>query len=97
MHRLPAAVTMANASASLAELCRAIDAGETEIDLASLAHSDSSAVAVLLAAVRHARGSGRTLRLTGAPTSLQALTTLYGVESLVALSADAPVATARAA
>ena len=83
MYALPAAVTMANASRSLVDLQRAIDGGETEIGLAALAHSDSSAVAVLLAAQRYAGKTGKTLRVTGMPPSLRSLATMYGVDGLI--------------
>ena len=79
----PAAITMVNASASLAGLQRSIDAGESEIDLSAMAHSDSAAVAVLLAALRHAQQAGRSLRFVGTPAALQSLATLYGVEGLI--------------
>ena len=83
MYAVPAAVTMDNASKSLADLCRAIDGGETEIGLQALARSDSSGLAVILAAVRHAQGAGRVLRVSGMPASMQSLARLYGVEGLL--------------
>jgi phospholipid transport system transporter-binding protein len=83
MYAVPAAVTMGNASKSLADLRRAIDGGETEVGLQALAHSDSSALAVILAGVRHAQTTGRVLRVSGMPASLQSLARLYGVEGLL--------------
>jgi phospholipid transport system transporter-binding protein len=74
---------MGNASASLAACVKAIDAGESELVLDGLAHSDSSAVAVLLAALRHAEGAGRPFRVSGMPDSVRSLATLYGVEGLM--------------
>ncbi len=74
---------MSNASKSLADLQRAIDGGETAIGLGALARSDSSALAVLLAAVRHAQRGGKALRVTGMPASMGSLAKLYGVEGLV--------------
>lgn len=83
MYAVPAAITMDNASRSLGDLRRAIDGGETAVGLEALAHSDSSAVAVVLAALRHARASGKTLRFSGMPASLQSLAKLYGVDGLL--------------
>ena len=83
MYRVPAAITMNSASASLAALRTAIDGGESDIALDATEHSDSSAVAVLIAATRHAQVAGRVVRFTGLPASLQSLAKLYGVEALV--------------
>lgn len=84
MYSIPAAITMNTASNSLAELRRAIDGGETEVSLGALAQSDSSALAVVLAAVRHAQSAGRKVRVTGMPPSMLTLAKLYGVEALMA-------------
>ena len=97
MYLQPAAITMVSASASLAGLQRSIDAGESEIDLSAMAHSDSAAVAVLLAALRHAQQAGRSLRFVGAPPSLQSLAKLYGVEGLMGPAAAASPAESPAA
>jgi phospholipid transport system transporter-binding protein len=61
----------------------AVRAGQTEIDLAQLVTVDSSAVAVLLAWQRAARERGAALRFTHPSSSLQTLTRLYDVESLL--------------
>ena len=79
--------TMGSASASLAALRTAIDGGESDIALDATGHSDSSAVAVLLAATRHAQEKGRTVRFTGLPASLHSLAKLYGVEALIGAAA----------
>ncbi len=84
MYRFPAPITMGNASASLADCIVALDGGETEFALDALVRSDSSAVAVLLAATRHAREKKKSLRLTGMPEALTSLATLYGVDALLA-------------
>lgn len=89
MYSVPAAITMDNASSSLGDLRRAIDGGETVIGLASLARSDSSALAVLLAAVRHAQGAGKVLRVSGMPAPMQSLAKLYGVDTLLPTVAPA--------
>jgi phospholipid transport system transporter-binding protein len=74
---------MANAQASLAACTAAIEAGEASLSLDGLAHSDSSAVAVLVAARRSAQQRGRALALTGVPDTVRSLAKLYGVEELV--------------
>lgn len=83
MYRIPAPITMANASASLDALVRAIDGGESEVALDALAHSDSSAVAVLLVGLRRAHAAGRTIRFSAAPPSVRSLARLYGVDTLL--------------
>ncbi len=83
MYRVPAAITMNSASASLAALRTAIDAGESDVALEATEHSDSSAVAVLIAATRYAEAAGRIVRFTGLPASLHSLAKLYGVEALI--------------
>ena len=89
MYSFPAPITMGNASASLADCIRAIDGGETEFALDGLGRSDSSAVAVLLAAARHAREKGATtrdrpLRFSGMSEAVASLAKLYGVDALLA-------------
>ena len=83
MYAVDAAIVMGNASRALDAMCRAIDGGETEIGLAAAAHSDSSAVAVLLAAMRHGQATGKVVRFSDLPASMRSLATLYGVEGLV--------------
>jgi phospholipid transport system transporter-binding protein len=83
-YRFAAPITMDNAQASLAACVAAIDAGESDFALDGLAHSDSSAVAVLIAARRHAELAGKTMRTAGAPDAVLSLAKLYGVESFVA-------------
>ncbi len=84
MFRFSGPITVGSASASLAECVRAIEAGETEIALDGLDHSDSSALSVLLAAARHARSRGASLRWVGMPTKLASLAKLYGVDTMLA-------------
>jgi phospholipid transport system transporter-binding protein len=52
--------------------------------LDGLTHSDSSAVAVLIAARRHAELGGKTMRTAGVPDAVRSLAKLYGVESFIA-------------
>jgi len=84
MYRFNAPITMGNASASLADCVKAIDGGETDLELAALEHSDSSAVAVLLAAARHAGLNGKRLRLVEMPRAVASLAKLYGVDTMLA-------------
>ncbi len=94
MYSFPAPITMGNASASLADCMRAIDGGETEFALDALGRSDSSAVAVLLAAARHAREKGRSLRWTGMSAAVASLAKLYGVDTLLIGDQSMPAAKA---
>ncbi len=82
-YRFPGPITMGNASASLAACVAAIDAGESELVLDALAHSDSSAVAVLVAVRRHAALAGKTLAIGPAPEAVTSLATLYGVATFI--------------
>ena len=82
-YRFPGPITMANAQASLAACTAAIDAGETALALDGLAHSDSSAVAVVVAARRAAEARGRTVTVSGAPDAVTSLAKLYGVEDFI--------------
>ncbi len=78
---------MDNASKTLADLRRAIDGGETAVGLEALAHSDSSALAVVIEAVRYAQVAGKTLHVGGMPPSMQSLAKLYGIDDLLPLAA----------
>jgi len=93
MFRFEAPITMDNASAALAAARHGIDDGEVEFALDALAHSDSSAVAVLIAAKRHAEAAGKTLRYTAIPDAVRSLARLYNVDALIAgLIVDSPPA-----
>ena len=83
MFRFAGPITMNDASAALAAACRAIDGGESQFSLDTLGRSDSSAVAVLIAAKRHAEQSGKSLRWTDVPEAVASLADLYGVDGLV--------------
>ncbi|MDY7577741.1 STAS domain-containing protein [Herbaspirillum sp. RTI4] len=81
---LPASnLNFANANEVLEAGLRAIEAGQTTIDLGSLLSVDSSAVAILLAWRRAAEKKGAALELTQMPSNLQSLTELYGVSALL--------------
>ena len=77
------ALTLQNAELVLQAGVQAIDAGETEIDLAQLTTVDSAAVATLLAWQRVSLAHGRTLRFLNLPDNLQTLSRLYGVDALL--------------
>ena len=91
--RFAGPITMSNASASLAACVASLDQGEVDIALDSLRHSDSSAVAVLIAARRHAESSGKRLQFTDLPDAVRDLARLYGVEAVIGakVSSTAPV------
>ncbi len=89
MFRLDGPITMGNAQAALAALRASIDGGESAVSLAALGRSDSSAVAVLVAATRYAESAGRTLAWADVPPAVASLARLYGVDPLVAIAAAA--------
>jgi phospholipid transport system transporter-binding protein len=90
--KLPATVTLAQASAVLREIESEAPGpdGSVLIDAGALQNCDSSALAVLLEARRIAIARGGTLQLTGAPAKLAALAALYGVDGLLAVSSAPP-------
>ena len=83
MFRFAGPITMNDASAALAAARRAIDGGESQFSLDTLGRSDSSAVAVLIAARRHAELGGKTLQCTDVPEAVASLARLYGVDGLI--------------
>ena len=84
---LPAALTMSQARAVLAQLQPAVAAAEhLRIDASGLQTLDSAAIALLLECRRIAVARGRQLVITGAPPKLAELSRLYGVEGLLALA-----------
>jgi phospholipid transport system transporter-binding protein len=75
-------------AAQLAELgVAAIQAGDTSFDLSAVRTCDSSALVVLLAWQRTALAAGLTLEVSGAPADMMSLATVYGVESILPISA----------
>ena len=92
MFRPTLTLTVNNAKAALEAGFRAIEGGQTEIDLAQLTVLDSAAVATLLAWRRAAQQHGHALHFKNLPDSLQSLAELYGVSELLH-----PTATASAA
>lgn len=79
----PTTLTMNDAETVLAQGLHAIAAGETHIDLGTLQHFDSAAVATLLAWQRAASKLGKTLHITQCPPGLDSLAKLYGVDQLL--------------
>jgi phospholipid transport system transporter-binding protein len=79
----PTSITMADAPDVLREGMRAIERGETSIDLTLLAHFDSSAVSALLAWQRAAAEKSSSLDIVGLPAGLQSLAKLYGVDAFL--------------
>ena len=53
------------------------------VDLAGLAHADSSALAVMLALRRRAAAEGGALRFTSVPAMLDSLAKVYGVDHVL--------------
>jgi phospholipid transport system transporter-binding protein len=83
MFRPTLTLTVNNAKSALEAGLRAIESGQTEIDLAQLTAVDSAAVATLLAWQRAALERGSALRFTNLPANLQSLIELYGVADLL--------------
>lgn len=80
------ALTVDNARKTLEDGLRAIQSGQTEINLAQLTEIDSSAVAALLAWQRAARERRQALTFTNLPPNLQSLVQLYDVAELLRLA-----------
>jgi phospholipid transport system transporter-binding protein len=76
-------LTANNAKATYDSGLRAIEEGQTEIDLAQLTAVDSAAVATLLAWQRAANARGASLAYKNIPANLSSLADLYGVAGLL--------------
>lgn len=81
-------LTIASAKTALAEGVAAIEAGQTEFDLAGLTSVDSASVAILLAWQRAAQERGTRLQFLNPPASLLSLAGLYGVAQLLPFAAS---------
>jgi phospholipid transport system transporter-binding protein len=79
-------ISMGNAAVVVAAGAAAIRGGDPAIDLSAVQTCDSSAVAAVLAWQREAARAGHSLRLIGTPADLLSLASVYGVESLIAIS-----------
>lgn len=88
MYQATFPLTMQEASAALAEGLRAIEAGETSIDLATATAVDSAGVAILLAWRRAALARGAKFEFHNLPPVLCSLAALYGVEDLLSLDSE---------
>jgi phospholipid transport system transporter-binding protein len=95
MFRPTLTLTVNNAKTALDAGLRAIESGQTEIDLAQLTAVDSAAVATLLAWRRAAQAQGHTLRFRNLPANLQSLAQLYGVADLLQPASEPETAEAR--
>ncbi|HJV73387.1 MAG TPA: STAS domain-containing protein [Noviherbaspirillum sp.] len=82
-------LTVHNAQAMLDAGLRAIDEGQTRMDLGELTAVDSAAVATLLAWQRAAQHKGKSLVFNNLPANLQSLVDLYGVTELLPSSSPA--------
>ena len=76
-------VTLANVAQVLEEGYAAIRAGAGAVDLAGVTELDSSLLAMLLAWMREAARTGRTLRVDNLPGGLITIAQLYGVDELL--------------
>lgn len=83
MFRPTLTLTVNNATTALEAGLRAVEGGQTEIDLSQLTAVDSSAVATLLAWKRAATERGTALTFRNVPPNLQSLVELYGVAGLL--------------
>jgi phospholipid transport system transporter-binding protein len=93
--QLPAIATLAEADTLLSALDAALPmgGGTLRIDASALQHFDTSLVALLLHTRRAAQAAGGTVVVVSAPPKLADLARLYGVESLLPLSAAESPAT----
>ena len=83
---LPATITAREARDTLRMLAQSLRNEPNDaviVDAANLTTFDSAAVAVLLECQRMAQAAGRRFSLRQAPAKLVALTTLYGLDSLL--------------
>jgi phospholipid transport system transporter-binding protein len=84
---LPAKLDIADAGAALPALASAVEQGSGAliVDASALKNFDSSAIATLLELRR--RAAGREFSVSGAPTAMVDLATMYGVAELLAFKA----------
>jgi phospholipid transport system transporter-binding protein len=78
------AITIANATAVLAESEKLFDGTRTTVDLAGVTEVDSTAVSLLLEWRRAAARANRQIDFVNLPESLRSLADLYGVAHLLA-------------
>jgi phospholipid transport system transporter-binding protein len=76
-------LTLATVAGALREGGEAIAMGAREVDLGGVEELDSSALALLLAWLRAAKGRGRDLSFARLPSGLTTIAELYGVAGLL--------------
>jgi phospholipid transport system transporter-binding protein len=76
-------MTMAGASALLAEGEAAIAANALAFDLAAVTDMDSSCLAVVFGWMRAAKDGGKSVRLLNPPQNLLSLAAVYGVADIL--------------
>jgi phospholipid transport system transporter-binding protein len=81
-------VTLANVTTILEEGRRHLEEGVPTVDLGEVTEMDSSLLAVMLAWLRDAKRASRNLGFTNLPESLRTIARLYGVDSLLPVSAS---------
>jgi phospholipid transport system transporter-binding protein len=81
-------VTLANVTTILEEGRRHLEEGVPTVDLGEVTEMDSSLLAVMLAWLRDAKRASRNLAFTNLPESLRTIARLYGVDSLLPVSAS---------
>ena len=81
--RVSGPMTLGHAAALLREGSAAIGEGVRVVDLSGAEELDSSALALLLAWLRQARGAQRELQLENLPQGLTSIARLYGVSELL--------------
>lgn len=86
---LPPTLTLKQARAVSNEVCSALSRSDPSsvmtIDASALTELDTAALAVLLQARREAQSRGVSMVVEGAPTVLQQIAVLYGVDGLLGL------------
>ena len=88
MYQPTLSLTVSNAKIAADAGLRAIESGQTELNLSQLTVVDSAAVATLLCWQRNAQYRGVKLVFTHLPPNLIALTTLYGVSKLLNIGSE---------
>jgi len=86
VHRIAGALTHREAMTERIRLLAALSAGCRQIDLGALSSFDSSALAVILAALRAQSGIGEPIALIAMPDKLRELARLYGLDELLSLA-----------
>ena len=76
-------MTMAGASALLAEGEAAVAANALAFDLAAVTDMDSSCLAVVFGWMRAAKDGGKSVRLLNPPQNLLSLAAVYGVADIL--------------